>query len=101
MRTPFHILAALAVCALASGCMSAGFGDRSLGQGLDDAAAGTSVKMRLAAADGAGFRDVDVAVANGAMLLTGAVLIEQHRAAAELIARLPPCNNYLQRAFCR
>jgi len=87
MRKPIHILAALAVCALISGCMTAGVGDRSLGQGLDDATAGTSVKMRLSAADGAGFADVDVAVANGAMLLTGAVPSQEHRAAAELIAR--------------
>ncbi len=87
MRMPGFIFAALAACALVSGCMTAGIGDRSLGQGFDDATAGTSIKMRLAAADGAGFRDVDVAVANGAMLLTGAVPTAEHRSAAELIAR--------------
>jgi len=87
MRTPFHFIAALAVCALASGCMTAGFGDRSLGRGLDDAAAANQVRMRLAAADGAGFGGVDVAVVNGMMLLTGAAPTQGHKDAAELIAR--------------
>lgn len=87
MRFSGIIIAALAACALTSGCMTAGVGARSLGQGLDDATAGASIKMRLAAADGAGFRDVDVAVANGSMLLTGAVPTAEHRSAAELIAR--------------
>ncbi len=87
MRTPVFLLAALAACALVSGCMTAGVGDRSLGRGLDDATAGSQVKMRLMAADNAGFGGVDVAVANGAMLLTGAVPSQEHRSAAELIAR--------------
>ena len=84
---PAFLVAALAACTLASGCMTAGIGDRSLGQGLDDASAGTQVKMRLLAADGAGFAVFDVAGANGAMLLSGAVPTLEHRSAAELIAR--------------
>lgn len=87
MRTPNFLFAALAACALLSGCMTAGVGDRSLGRGLDDATAGSQVKMRLMAADNAGFGGVDVAVANGAMLLSGAVPSQEHRSAAELIAR--------------
>jgi osmotically-inducible protein OsmY len=87
MRTSIFTVAALAVCALVSGCMSAGFGDRSLGRGLDDATAASQVRLRLAAADGQGFRDVDVVVANGVMLLTGAAPTQAHKDAAELIAR--------------
>jgi osmotically-inducible protein OsmY len=87
MRTPLIKIAALAACALASGCMSAGFGDRSLGRGFDDAAAASQVRMRLMAADGNGFGDVDVVVANGVMLLTGAAPTQGHKDAAELIAR--------------
>ena len=87
MRTSIFTFAALAACALVSGCMSAGFGDRSLGRGLDDAAAASQVRMRLAAADGQGFRDVDVVVANGVMVLTGAAPTQGHKDAAELIAR--------------
>jgi len=87
MRTPVFAIAALAVCALISGCMSAGFGDRSLGRGLDDTAAASQVRMRLAAADGAGFGGVDVMVVNGVMLLTGAAPTQGHKDAAELIAR--------------
>lgn len=87
MRTSVFTIAALAICALTSGCMTAGIGDRSLGRGLDDAAAASQVRMRLAAADGQGFKDVDVVVANGVMLLTGAAPTQGHKDAAELIAR--------------
>jgi osmotically-inducible protein OsmY len=88
MRTSFFFtITALAACALISGCMTAGIGDRSIGRGLDDAAAASQVRMRLMAADGAGFQDVDVVVANGVMLLTGAAPTQGHKDAAELIAR--------------
>lgn len=87
MRTSFLTIAALTACALVTGCMTAGIGDRSLGRGIDDAAAASQVRMRLMAADGAGFGDVDVVVANGVMLLTGAAPTQGHKDAAELIAR--------------
>jgi osmotically-inducible protein OsmY len=87
MRTSVFTIAALAACALVSGCMTAGIGDRSIGRGLDDTAAASQVRMRLMAADGAGFQDVDIVVANGVMLLTGAAPTQGHKDAAELIAR--------------
>lgn len=87
MRTSVFKIAALAACALVSGCMTAGFGDRSLGRGLDDAAAASQVRMRLAGADSQAFGDVDVVVVNGVMLLTGAAPTQGHKDAAEVIAR--------------
>jgi hypothetical protein len=49
MRTSVFTIAALAACALVSGCMTAGIGDRSIGRGLDDTAAASQVRMRLMA----------------------------------------------------
>jgi len=43
--------------------------------------------MRLMAADGAAFAEVDVEVAGGNLLLSGGAPTEQHRQAAETIAR--------------
>jgi len=82
----------------ASGCVTAAMGaaagvglyavqDRTIGQGVDDAAASNEVKMRLMSADSVGFAEVDVEVANGALLLSGAAPTEQHRQTAEMIAR--------------
>lgn len=98
MRSPLLTLAALAACALSSGCITAGLAgaagvglfavqDRTIGEGIDDAAASQEVKTRLMAADRAGFSDVDVEVANGNLLLSGAAPTEEHRQAAEMIAR--------------
>jgi osmotically-inducible protein OsmY len=98
MRTPLLTFAALAACALSSGCITAGVAgaagvglfavqDRTIGEGIDDAAASQEVKTRLMAADRDGFADVDVEVANGNLLLSGAAPSERHRQAAEMIAR--------------
>lgn len=61
--------------------------DRTIGEGIDDAMASNQVKARLMAADGAGFAEVDVEVAGGILLLSGAAPTEQHRQTAEMIAR--------------
>jgi osmotically-inducible protein OsmY len=98
MRAPLVILAALAACMGASGCVTAAVGaaagigvfamqDRSIGEGIDDAAASQQVKMRLLAADSAAFREVDVEVANGSLLLSGTAPTEGHKQMAETIAR--------------
>jgi osmotically-inducible protein OsmY len=98
MRTALIILAAFAASASVSGCVTAAIGaaagvgvyavqDRTIGEGIDDAAASQQVKMRLLAADGAAFQEVDVEVAGGNLLLSGAVPTEQHKQAAETIAR--------------
>lgn len=98
MRTPIATLAVLAACGAASGCMTAAVGaaagvgvfavqDRTIGEGIDDAAASQTAKMRLLAADRAAFAEVDVEVANGNLLLSGAVPTAEHRQAAETIAR--------------
>lgn len=97
MRT-LILIAALAACASVSGCVTAALGaaagvgvyavqDRTIGEGIDDAAASNQVKMRLMAADSTAFQEVDVEVAGGNLLLSGAVPTEQHKQAAETIAR--------------
>jgi osmotically-inducible protein OsmY len=91
-------LAALSACALSSGCVTAVAGaaagvglfamqDRTIGEGIDDAAASQEVKTRLMAVDRAGFSDVDVEVANGNLLLSGAAPTENHRQTAEMVGR--------------
>jgi osmotically-inducible protein OsmY len=97
-----RIFAALSLmfiaCAGASGCVTAAVGaaasvgvyaaqDRTIGEGIDDATASNQVKMRLLAADRAAFAEVDVEVANGNLLLSGATPTAEHRQAAETIAR--------------
>ncbi len=92
------LLAVLAACAGASGCVTAAIGagasvglyalqDRTIGQGIDDAAASQQVKTRLLAADSTGFSEVDVEVANGSLLLSGNAPSAEHRTTAEMIAR--------------
>jgi osmotically-inducible protein OsmY len=94
----FAILCVLIASASVSGCMTAALGtaasvgvyamqDRTIGEGIDDAAASNQVKMRLMAADSAAFAEVDVEVANGNLLLSGAAPTAEHRQAAETIAR--------------
>lgn len=94
----FFALVVLAAAASVSGCVTAALGtaasvgvyavqDRTIGQGIDDAAASNQVKMRLLAADSAAFAEVDVEVANGSLLLSGAAPTAEHRQAAETIAR--------------
>jgi osmotically-inducible protein OsmY len=98
MRTGLILIAAFAACASASGCMTAAIGtaasvgvyavqDRTIGEGIDDATASNQIKMRLMAADSGAFREVDVEVAGGDVLLSGAAPTEEHRQAAETIAR--------------
>jgi osmotically-inducible protein OsmY len=92
------ILAMVAAAGSLSGCMTAALGtaasvgvyamqDRTIGEGIDDASASNQVKMRLMAADSAAFAEVDVEVANGNLLLSGAAPTAEHRQAAETIAR--------------
>lgn len=98
MRKMFLLAAAFAGAASMSGCVTVatagaaslglmGAQDRTIGQGIDDAMASQEVKMRLLAADRIGFAEVDVEVANGALLLSGPAPSEQHRQTAEMIAR--------------
>ncbi len=99
MRTkPFLLLAALGGAALTQGCVALGavgaasvgvvaLQDRTMGEGLDDALASNTLKTRLMAADGSGFSHVDVEVADGRLLLSGYAPSQQHKDAAELIAR--------------
>jgi osmotically-inducible protein OsmY len=98
MRKIAVLLAVFAASAGASGCMTAALGtaasvgiyaaqDRTIGEGIDDAAASQQVKMRLMAADRAAFQEVDVEVANGNLLLSGTAPTEEHKQAAETIAR--------------
>lgn len=61
--------------------------DRTIGEGIDDASASNQVKMRLLAADRVAFQEVDVEVAGGNLLLSGVAPTEDHRQAAETIAR--------------
>ena len=100
MRKSVFIFAALSASTLASGCATAAVGavagvgvfavqDRTIGEGIDDATASQEVKTRLMAADSAGFAQVDVEVANGSLLLSGAAPTEEHKQAAEMIARNP------------
>jgi osmotically-inducible protein OsmY len=98
MRPPFAASLAIAACAAASGCVTAAVGtaasvgvyavqDRTVGEGIDDAASSQRVKARLLAADSSAFAEVDVEVANGSLLLSGVVPTEEHRVTAETIAR--------------
>jgi osmotically-inducible protein OsmY len=92
------ILSVFAAAGSVSGCVTAAMGaaasvgvfamqDRTIGEGIDDAAASNQVKMRLMAADSSAFAEVDVEVANGSLLLSGAAPTAEHRQAAETIAR--------------
>lgn len=98
MRAILAVTAVFAACAGASGCVTAAIGaaaevgvfaaqDRTIGEGIDDAAASQTVKMRLLAADGEAFQEVDVEVANRNLLLSGTAPTAEHRQAAETIAR--------------
>jgi osmotically-inducible protein OsmY len=98
MRAIVLVLGVIAACSGAGGCVTAAVGaaagvgvfaaqDRTIGEGIDDAAASQSVKMRLMAADRAAFQEVDVEVANRNLLLSGTTPTEAHRQAAETIAR--------------
>jgi osmotically-inducible protein OsmY len=96
MRAPL-LLAALAAAASTGGCVTmavagaAGVGvfaaqERTIGQGIDDAAASAELKARLLRIDSAAFSRVDVEVAQGKALMSGAVPTAEHRIEAERIA---------------
>ena len=98
MRIISTLFLAAAASLSVSGCMTAAIGtaasvgiyaaqDRTIGEGIDDASASQQVKMRLMAADSVAFQEVDVEVAGGNLLLSGAVPTEEHKQAAETIAR--------------
>lgn len=106
MRTSLAFFAALAACASTGGCVTAAAGaaagvglfaaqDRTIGEGIDDATASQRVKMRLMAADRVAFAEVDVEVAERNLLLSGSVPTEEHRSAAETIARSVPNLQYV------
>ncbi len=111
MRKSLFTAAALAACASISGCMTAAVGaaagvgvfavqDRTIGEGIDDAAASQQVKARLLAADRAAFQEVDVEVAGGNLLLSGVAPTQEHRQAAETIARsVPTLHNIFNEIF--
>jgi osmotically-inducible protein OsmY len=98
MRAFIAPVLAFFACAALGGCVTAAIGtaasvgvyaaqDRTIGEGIDDAVASNEVKMRLLAADSAAFAEVDVEVADGNLLLSGATPTAEHRQAAETIAR--------------
>ena len=101
MRAFLTLSAMLAASAGVSGCMTAALGtaasvgvyavqDRTIGEGIDDATASQAVKTRLMVADSTAFREVDVEVAESNLLLSGTVPTQEHRQAAETIARSAP-----------
>jgi osmotically-inducible protein OsmY len=101
MRASMLCFAVLGACASLGGCATATVGaiagvglfavqERTIGEGIDDAAASQRVKMRLMAADRTAFAEVDVEVASGNLLLSGSVPTPQHRDAAATIARSVP-----------
>jgi len=79
-----RVLACLLMAApLLGGCLS----DRTLFQSLDDTSAATEVKTRLLGAGMDGrFMEVDVAVVDRFVLLSGRVATEEHRRMAERLA---------------
>ncbi len=106
MRSQLAATFVIAACATSSGCVTAAVGtaasvgvyavqDRTVGEGIDDAASSQRVKARLLTADSSAFAEVDVEVANGSLLLSGVVPTEEHRAAAETIARSVHSLNYV------
>jgi osmotically-inducible protein OsmY len=60
--------------------------DRTIGEGIDDAAASAALKARLLRTENNAYSRVDVEVAQGAALLSGAVPTMNHRIEAERIA---------------
>jgi osmotically-inducible protein OsmY len=97
MRASLGLSLALLACSGSSGCMTAavagaaGVGlfavqDRTIGEGIDDAAASAELKAKLLRAESNAFARVDVEVAIGRALLSGAVPTMEHRLEAERLA---------------
>lgn len=111
MRVPLTSLTLLATSAALGGCVTAAVGtvasvgvyavqDRTIGEGIDDAAISERVKMRLLAADSRAFQEVDVEVAGRNLLLSGTAPTSEHRDAAETIARsIPTIENVYNEIF--
>lgn len=101
MRSPAPFLLAGSAMLLAPGCAGVGLSaaagvgvfavqERTIGEGIDDAAASAAIKARLMRADARGFSRVDVEVAAGQVLLTGVAPTEEHKTVAEQVAREQP-----------
>jgi osmotically-inducible protein OsmY len=112
MRSFLFFAGVIAACASASGCMTvAGINaaanvgvyaaqDRTIGEGIDDTLNAERLRARLREADRVAFAEVDVEIASGNVLLSGATPSEQHRAAAESIARgMPNLRNVYNEIF--
>ncbi len=92
------LLAALVAAPALNGCVALGAAagasvgvmamqDRPIGEGIDDALASNTIKSRLAALDRPAYRQVDVEVAAGRVLLSGPAPTQEHRDMAEFVAR--------------
>lgn len=60
--------------------------ERTIGEGLDDAAGSNDLKMKLMRADSKAYARVDVELAAGKLLLSGTVPTEGHKQEAERLA---------------
>jgi osmotically-inducible protein OsmY len=92
-----QLFLALSACVLSSGCVTAAVGavagvgamavqDRPVGRGIDDAVASNQIKARLLSADARAYSRIDVEVADGQVLLSGAAPTMEHRIEAERVA---------------
>lgn len=97
MRTASVVLLALSLPTLTGGCAAMAVAgavggvafvakDRTLGEGVDETTAGTQVRTSLLAADFGVYSQIAIEVAQGRLLLAGAVPTEAHRTEAERIA---------------
>ena len=97
MRTSLLVAMAVGACALQSGCAAvsgvtaatvgvATGQDRSVGRGIDDAAAAAEMRRRLAAFDRQAYAHVDVEVAQGHLLVAGTAPRQEDKDLAERIA---------------
>lgn len=77
------VLAGAIVLFMASGCIQ----NRTIGGGVDDAAADISLKSQLLRDNQYDYTDVDITVFEGRLMLTGTMRSEQGRAHAEQLAR--------------
>lgn len=101
MRTAAAVLLALSIPTLTGGCAAMAVAgavggvafvgkDRTLGEGVDETTAGAQVRTRLLAADFGVYSQIAIEVAQGRVLLAGAVPTELHRTEADRIARGVP-----------
>lgn len=76
MFRPAHFL----IAALASLALSACVSNRTLGEGIDDSAADFAVKRQLLADRKHNYSDIDIAIFEGRLMLTGTVKTPEARA---------------------